>query len=168
MNRSNRGMLLLLIAVLGWFFVVRPQINLFGERSLDAKAKQDEVVSYEQRIKDIDFIREKGADFQKVLTAQYLAMPKEAQIPEVLVMIESLAASSGVALGSATVGNPDSSEVPVAISFTGSLSSVSSFLNTLNANIRTVLIKDQSMSADVSGNLTVTMQLGLVYQGGTL
>ncbi len=168
MNRSNRGMILLLIAVLGWFFVVRPQIDLFGQRSLDAKAKQDEVVSYDQRIKDIDFIREKGADFQKVLTAQYLAMPQSAQIPEVLVMIESLAASSGVALGSATVGNPDSNEVPVSISFTGSLGSVSSFLNTLNANIRTVLIKDQTMTADVSGNLTVTMQLGLVYQGGTL
>lgn len=168
MNRSNRGVILLLVAVLGWFFVVRPQINLFGERSLDSKARQDEVVSYEQRIKDIDFIREKGADFQKVLTAQYLAMPQTAQIPEVLVMIESLAATSGVSLGSATVGNPDSNEVPVAISFTGNLGSVSAFLNTLNNNIRTVLIKDQSMTADASGTLTVTMQLGLVYQGGTL
>lgn len=168
MNRSNRGVLLLLVAILGWFFVVRPQIDLFGERSLDAKAKFEELESYDQRVRDIDFIREKGADFQRVLTAQYLAMPQTAQIPEVLVMIESLAASSGVSLGSATVGSPDSNEVPVSISFTGNLGSVTSFLNTLHSNIRTVLIKDQSMTADASGTLTVTMQLGLVYQGGTL
>jgi len=166
MNRANRGMLLFLVAILGWFFVVRPQISLFGERSLDAKAKQEEVFSYDQRIKDIDFIRDKGESFQKVLTAQYLAMPRTAQIPEVLVMVEALAASSGVALGSATVGNADANEVPVAISFTGNLGSVTTFLNSLHNNIRTVAIKDQTMTADISGTLTVTMQLGLVYQGG--
>lgn len=166
MNRANRGLLLFLVALLGWFFVVRPQINLFGERSLEAKAKQEEVFSFEQRVKDIDFIREKGDSFQRVLTAQYLAMPKSAQIPEVLVMIEALAASSGVAVGSATVGSPSGNEVPVSISFTGNLASVTNFLNTLHANIRTVLIKDQAMTADVSGTLTVTMLLGLAYQGG--
>lgn len=162
---ANRGVLLLLVALIGWFFIVRPQIGVFGTRSLEAKAKQEEVYSYAQRIEDLTFIRDKGDTIQRVLTAQYLAMPRSSQIPEVLVMIESLAASSGVVLGSATVGEPSASEVPVSITFTGNLGTVASFLNALNNNIRTVVIKDQALVADKSGTLSVTMQLGLIYQG---
>ncbi len=167
MHRTNRGFILLFVAVFGWIFIVRPQINLFGQRSLESKAKEVEALSYEQRVEDIGSIREKGDTFQRILTAQFLAMPQSSQIPEVLVMIESLAASSGVALGSAAIGSPSENEVPASISFSGNLSSVTSFLNALNANIRTVIVKDQTLTADpASGVLTVTMQLGLVYQGG--
>ncbi|QQG49999.1 MAG: type 4a pilus biogenesis protein PilO [Candidatus Berkelbacteria bacterium] len=165
LNKSNRGFLLLLVAIIGWFFIVRPQINVFTERSLESKVKQEELFSYEQRIEDITFIRDKGESIQSVLRAQYLAMPKTGQIPEVLVMIEALAASSGVTLGSATVGEANGSEVPVTVAFTGGLGTVTSFLNSLHNNIRTVIIKDQSMIADNNGTLTVTMQLGLVFQG---
>jgi len=163
--KSNRGVLLLIIAVIGWFFIVRPQIAVFGERSLEAKAKQEEARSYQQRVEDITFIRDKGDSIQKVLSAQYLAMPRTSQIPEVLVMIESLAASSGVSLGNATIGNPTGGEVPVSISFTGNLGTVNSFLDTLHRNVRTVIIKDQTLLADRNGTLAVTLSLGLVYQG---
>lgn len=165
LSKSNRGFLLLIVAIIGWFFIVRPQINVFAERSLDAKVKQEELFSYQQRIDDITFIRDKGETIQSVLRAQYLAMPKTAQIPEVLVMIEALASSSGITLGSATVGEPGGSEVPVTVSFTGNLGSITSFLNSMQNNIRTVIVKDQSMIADNNGTLTVTMQLGLVFQG---
>lgn len=164
-TKSHRGILLLLIALIGWFFVVRPQIAVFAERSLDAKVVQEEAASYAQRVEDVAFIRDKGAVIQNVLTAQYLAMPKQAQIPEVLVMVEALAASSGLVLGSATIGEPSSNEVPVSISFTGSLGNVNAFLDTLHNNIRTVVVKDQALLADDSGTVTVTMQLGLVFQG---
>ncbi len=165
LNKSNRGFLLLLVAVIGWFFIVRPQINVFAERSLDAKVKQEELFSYEQRVDDLTFIRDKGETIQSVLRAQYLAMPKTSQIPEVLVMIEALASSSGVTLGSATVGEPGASEVPVTVAFSGNLGTITSFLNAMHNNIRTVVVKDQSMIADNNGTLTVTMQLGLVFQG---
>jgi Tfp pilus assembly protein PilO len=165
-TKTNRGILLLLIALIGWFFVVRPQVAVFAERSLDAKVKQEETASYAQRVEDVAFIRDKGAVIQNVLTAQFLAMPREAQIPEVLVMIEALAASSGIVLGSATVGEPGANEVPVSVSFTGSLGNINGFLDTMYNNIRTVVVKDQALLADDSGTVTITMQLGLVYQGG--
>jgi Tfp pilus assembly protein PilO len=163
--KSNRGVLLLVVALMGWFFVVKPQLAVFAERSLEARVIQEENRSYAQRVEDITFIRDRGSVIQNVLTAQYLAMPRHAQIPEVLVMIEALAASSGVTLGNATVGDAASNEVPVSISFTGSQENVTNLLDALHDNIRTVIVKDQTLLADKGGLVTVSLQLGLIYQG---
>lgn len=165
-KKANRGIILLAVAVLGFFAVVRPQTGVFAERSLEAKIKSEEVRSYEQRIEDLKFIRDRGATVQSVLTAQYLAMPRSSQIPEVLVMVESLAASAGVVLGNATIGTPSANEVPVTISFTGNIGSVNGFLNALNQNIRTVVVKDQTLVSDDGGNVNLNLSLGLIYQGG--
>lgn len=163
---ANRGLLLLVVAIIGWFAVVRPQSRVFADRALEAKARSEEVKSYEQRIQDLNFIKEHADTVQKVLTAEYLAMPRSAQIPEVLVMIESLAAGAGVTLGSASLGTPTANEVPVNISFTGSLGAINGFLNSLHNNIRTVVVKDQTLVSDKGGNINYNVQLGLVYQGG--
>lgn len=165
-KKANRGIILLAVAILGFFAVVRPQTGVFAERSLEAKIKSEEVRSYEQRIEDLKFIRDRGATVQSVLTAQYLAMPRSSQIPEVLVMVESLAASAGVVLGNATIGTPSANEVPVTISFTGNIGSVNGFLNALNQNIRTVVVKDQTLVSDDGGNVNLNLSLGLIYQGG--
>jgi len=83
------------------------------------------------------------------------------------VMIEQMANSAGVSFNSVGIGAASSGEVPVAITFGGSLPSITGFLDTLNDNVRTVHIKNQTLTADKGGNLTVTMSVGLVYQGGT-
>ncbi len=165
-KKANRGIILLAVAILGWLAVVRPQTGVFAERSLEAKVRSEEVRSYEQRLEDLKFIRDRGETVQSVLTAQYLAMPRSSQIPEVLVMIESLASSAGVILGNASIGTPTANEVPVTISFTGSIGSVNGFLNALYNNIRTVVVKDQTLVSDDGGNVNLNLSLGLIYQGG--
>lgn len=162
---KSLGILLLFIAILGWFAVIRPQISAFSEKALEVKIKSVEVSSYQQRIDDLNTIKTQGDSVTSTLEALFLAMPKSSQIPEVLVMIDALGSRSGVVLDAATIGTPSSGEVPVALSFTGSLGSVTSFLNAINENVRTAIIKNQSITSDDSGNMTVNIQIGLVYQG---
>jgi Tfp pilus assembly protein PilO len=164
-KKTNIGLLLLLLAVFAWFAVVRGQIKVFSDRSLEAKVKNEEYRSYNTRLEDLKTIKSQGDAITQTLQSLYLAMPRESQIPEVLVMIESIGASSGVVFNSVTVGSPTADEVPVSLSFSGNLSSVTGFLGTLRNNVRTAIVKNQSMSAEANGNMTVTMQLGLIYQG---
>jgi Tfp pilus assembly protein PilO len=159
------GLVLLFIAVLAWFAVIRPQIASFSENSLQARARSTEVASYQKRLDDLKQIKQQGSAVQSTLNALYLAMPRESQIPEVLVMMESIGANTGVTFTAFNVGSPTGDEVPVSVSFGGSLSSLSSFINGLSQNVRTAQIKSQSLSADENGNLSITMQIGLIYQG---
>ena len=173
--KSHIGILLLLVAVIGWIAVVRPQITNFSDQSLQVKVADTELKSYNQRIADLQSIRSQGTAVADLLNKMYLAMPRSSQIPEVLVMIESIGSKtgvvmSGVSLGTATAGGTVTSsaisEVPVSISFTGTLDSVTKFLDQIRDNIRTASVQSQTITADKSGVLSVSLQLGLVYQGG--
>lgn len=164
-NMKHIGLVLIIISALGWFGVVRPQIKKFSENSLLAEARSDEVESYQTRLDHLKQIKEQGEAVTSTLDALYLAMPKEGQIPEALVMMESIGANTGVIFSSFSVGAPASGEVPVSIAFSGNLASVNSFLDGLNRNVRTAMVKSQSMSSDTSGNLSISMQIGLIYQG---
>lgn len=172
--RSYLGLLLLLVAIVGWFAVVSPQISTYSSNSLALKSKQAELDSYNKRIQSLDSIRSQGTTITHVLQNLYLAMPKQSQIPDVLAMIDSIGGASGVVMSGVSLGTVSASasssasisEVPVSVSFTGNLDSLNRFLIALRNNIRTVDIQNQNVTADASGNLSVTMQLGLVYQGG--
>ncbi len=167
-KQSRIGLILLFVAILGWFAVLKPQIKTFSSNALKVRALNEEVISYQQRLKDITYIKDKGDVITESLRLMYLALPKSSQIPETLVMIESIASNSGVVLSSATVGTPSDSQVPLTISFGGNSTTVTKFLDALHTNIRTAIIKNQSVSSDGSGNLNVSISLGLVYQGGSL
>lgn len=160
------GYILFLLAIIGFFAVVRAQVKTFSRLSLETRVKSFEVASYSQRKKDLDDIKNKGEAVQSILTAQYLAMPRSSQVPEVLVMIENLANKAGVVLGSATVAAPTGSEVPVTLAFAGTLDQVNSFLDAVYGNVRTAVIRNQSISANEDGLINLTLQVGLVYQGG--
>jgi len=166
-KHSRIGLILLLVSIIAWFAVLNPQVEKFSENALSAKKLDVEVLSYQQRLKDIADIKSKGNTITETLRLMYLAMPRSSQIPETLVMIESIASTSGVVLSSASVGSPSGSEVPVTLSFGGNTTTVSKFLDAIYANVRTATIKSQSVSSDENGNLNVSIGLGLVYQGGS-
>lgn len=184
MNKHSRiGILLLIVAIIGWFAIVRPQVETFSENTLTAKARAIEVASYDQRLADLNIIKNEGETVQKTLRAMYLAMPTLSQVPEVLVMIETIGSNSGVVFSGVTLGTPTGSsnslasafaasdstttaEVPVTISFSGNLDSVNKFITAVNQNVRTGIIKSQTINADKAGAMNVSMLLGLVYQGG--
>ena len=172
---SNLGLLLLIVAVLGWFFVVSPQINTYSNEALQVKSTTTIRDSYNQRLSDLKTIADGGTALTSLLQRMDIAMPKSSQIPEVLVMVQSLANSSGVILSgvnigtaatTASAGTSTVSQVPVSISFDGTQDNLTSFLNAINNNIRAGIVQSQTISADDNGNLSVTLQLGLAYQGG--
>ncbi len=162
---KKAGLLLLLAAILGWFAVIRPQFSAFSQNATNVKVKSTEVASYQQRLDDLQAIKAQGDNVTKTLELLYLAMPKSSQIPEVLVMIEALGSRAGVVLDAATVGTPTAGEVPVSLSFSGNLGSVSNFLNAINENVRTAIVKNQSITSEDAGSMTVSIQLGLIFQG---
>lgn len=168
MRRGHYGFVLLLLAVLGWFAVVRGQINQFSDQTATLKIKNTELESYQQRVADIERIKKEGDVVQRTLTAFYLALPRLSQVPEVLVIMESLGGTSGVVFSALNVGAPSAAEVPVGLTFSGTQNTVNTFLDALDKNVRTATVKNQSLTADKAGNLSVTMQLGLLYQGSDL
>ena len=170
---SSLGLLFILLTALGFFFVVVPQINDYTANVLTDKATTARANSYDTRIKDLDSILASGTSFQNTIDKLQLALPKGSQVPETLVMVQSLGTSSGITFTGLNVGATSStvntgglSEMPVTVSFTGSTSNLQSFLNALKSNIRTVNVDSQRVSVQPSGALNVTMSLGLVYQGG--
>ncbi|OGD63936.1 hypothetical protein A3A71_01895 [Candidatus Berkelbacteria bacterium RIFCSPLOWO2_01_FULL_50_28] len=165
-NKRRYGIFLLLLAVAGWFIGVRPQMDQFKERSLSYKVVREEHQSYVQRLSDIEKIKSSGAAMEKSLEAFYLAFPSSSQIPEVLVMIESLAARSGIVLNSSVIGSADGNQVPVSLAFSGNLKTMKKFLTAIYNNVRTASVKSQTVTSDASGNLNVSLQLGLLYYGG--
>ena len=182
-NHSRIGILLLVVAIVGWFVVVRGQIDKFSAKTLTAKARAIEVASHDQRLSDLKLIKDQGETVQKTLRAMYLAMPSASQVPEVLVMIETIGANSGVVFSGVSLGTPTGAsvdiaaaldsgasaniaEVPVTVSYSGNLDSVNRFLSAVNQNVRTAKIKNQTINSDKAGAMNVTMLLGLVYQGG--
>ncbi len=168
MNKHSRlGLILLFVAIIGWFAVLKPEIKNFSSQALKVRVLNEEVISYQQRLKDIADIKSKGEVITNNLKLMYLAMPKSSQIPETLVMIESIASSSGVILANASIGTPTDSQVPVTLSFNGNINTVNKFLDGLYTNIRTSTVKGQSINSDSSGNLNVSISLSLAYQGGT-
>lgn len=164
-NNNTIGLVLLGVAILVWFGVVRAQVASFSELSKDLTAKNAELKSYETRVADVKKIIDAGATAQDRLRAYYLAMPKLSQVPEVMVMMEGLAAASGVTFSSANLGSPTGSEVPASVTFSGSIDSVANFLDVVNRNVRTIRVKSQTLAAESNGSVTVSMQLGFVYQG---
>jgi Tfp pilus assembly protein PilO len=93
-------------------------------------------------------------------------MPRLSQVPETLVMMESLGGTTGVVFSALNVGAPTAAEVPVTLTFTGTQNTVNTFLDAIDKNVRTVSVKNQSVTADKAGNLSVSLQLGLLFQGG--
>lgn len=184
MNSHSRiGIILLVVAIIGWFAVVRAQIDDFSEKTLTAKARAIELESHDQRISDLKLIKDQGDTVQRTLRAMYLAMPSQSQVPEVLVMIETIGANSGVVFSGVALGTPTGAsadistaldpstasnvaEVPVTVSYSGNLDSVNKFLTAVNQNVRTAKVKSQTINSDKAGAMNVTMLLGLVYQGG--
>lgn len=168
MNKKPKlGLILFVVAVVAWFGLVRGQMGELSDNLLQAKVKNVELNSYNQRLTDVEFAKQQGEAIQSTLRALYLALPKTSQIPEALVMIESLGTSTGISFTTASLGTPTDSEIPVVISFTGSLDAINRFHEALYNNVRTAVVKSQSVATDDAGNLTVRLQLGLVYQGGT-
>lgn len=165
MNKQRLGLWLLLVAIIGWFAVVRPQLSTFSDNALQVKTKDVEAASYQTRLNHVKAIKDAGAATQAKLASYFLAMPSLSQVPEALVMIENLGSSTGIVFNSVSVGAPTGSEVPVSISFTGNLTTTSNFLNAVYDNIRTADITSQTVTADKSGNLVFNIQLGFIYQG---
>lgn len=163
---ARLGYLLLVVGIAGWFGVVRPQIKAFSDKLLQTKARSVEAASYKKRLADVELIKAKGQSIQSILTTMYLAMPKSSQIPEALVIIDHLSSQSGVTISTASLGAPSGQEVPVSMSFSGSLDNISRFLDAVNRTVRSGVIKSQFITSDSAGNLTANIQLGLVYQGG--
>ena len=173
---SNIGILLIILAIVGFVVVIIPQGKTFGSRELAVKSTTTELNSYNQRISDLSTLKSQGSSFQGIINSLYQAMPSSSQIPETLVTIEDLGNNNGVTFtgvdvdsssNSTTAAVSGAASVPVTVSFTGNLSNVQAFLDALYNNIRTINVVSQTVSSDNSGNLTVTMELGLVYQGGS-
>ncbi len=164
-KKLRLGLLLLVVAIIGWFSVVRGQLKVFSDNVLQVKVKETESTAYTTRLDHVKTIKSAGSTTQNKLTAYFLAMPRLSQVPEVLVMIESIGTSSGIVFNSVSVGTPDGSQVPVSVSFTGSVATTSNFLDAVYNNVRTAIVKSQTITSDRSGNLTYNIQLGLIYQG---
>lgn len=166
MSKLRLGPILFVVAIIVWGGLVRAQIKSFTAKALQVQARQVELNSYKQRVEDVNSTKSNGEAIQSTLKALYIAMPRSSQVPEVLVMIETLGHNTGVIFGTASVGTPSGSEVPVSVSFSGSPETVNKFLDALENNIRTITVKNQAVTSDSAGNLTVALQLGLIYQGG--
>ena len=64
-KRSRVGLILLFVAVIGWFAVLKPEIKTFSSRALKVRALNEEVTSYQQRLKDITEIKTKATSSPK-------------------------------------------------------------------------------------------------------
>ncbi len=167
MNNKFVPLGILVIALLA-LLVVFP---MMGEIR-DATAK---VQGYKNGVKELEAKKDKLRSFKAKLTgreeeieALKLAMPASQQIPEVLVMMESIANNVGLQVSGVNIQPSESGgEVGVTLSAEGTYDNLFKFTQVLEGNLRPISIKSMSIGASGNNNqlISASVNLGILYQG---
>ncbi|OGZ35504.1 MAG: hypothetical protein A3A94_02625 [Candidatus Portnoybacteria bacterium RIFCSPLOWO2_01_FULL_43_11] len=175
----------LFIAVFGaTIFLVVPILKDLTNIRIGIKEKRTELAGIEDLIVRVNEIKKQGRDIGKELEEVYLALPKEKDIPNLLVYFESLSTANGLILESIDFGEIDdetkrgdkketekllkSREVELTVS--GTYNAFKNYLRALEENIRSMnvnsidFISRELITAADSDFLDFDLKVEVYYQ----
>lgn len=180
MNKNIISLISLIIAIILIFVFVVPSWNALGIIKNELSQKQIELKQLKQRLNVIDKLKTKYQKSESEIQKVFLALPKQEDIPNLIVQFEALAEMQGLILDSISFGQVDKGDTQsktkatgvvqnedgviktssslrslnVDMGLSGSYANFKSYLNALANNIRSMNVESISFNAN-SFNLAV-------------
>ena len=166
MNKHNIVSLLSLIVILVIaVWVIYPNLNQIKDLNIKLGAKDKEISQAKQKINNLNTLKSEFNRFQEVVKQLEIAAPSEAQMPEILVQLETLAKRSGMEIISIQpTTTKNNQEVAVNLATNGNFASTLLFLRNLEKNARPIQVKSFTLDSAKAGegNLSATFALGIL------
>ncbi len=155
----------LIVGAVTWWYT-KPTIS--AVRTLRTASQENRRLTQEAEVQVERLTKLKSGieSTRSAATELNLAFPRDAQLPEVLVQLEVIAAESKMKINSLSVDTvPKPGGVPISISTTGTFEQLQSFLALIESSRRPIIVQSISLSGGTEGNLTTTFTLEMLYQG---
>ena len=158
---------IIIIAILS-IAIIKPLALDIRMMNAQATAFAEQSTLTNNKINKLNELKPKLSQYKTTIDDIKMAMPAAQQIPEVLVMVESIAQNTGLNISGFDI-QPGSSgnEVGVNMSASGTYDNLSGFTSKLENNVRPIRIKTMSVSAASadSQQISVSVSFGILYQG---
>lgn len=136
--------LALLVALLAVWFVLLPQMRAVSKRQSEIVALQSVVTARGREVDSLKKLTRQGGTVAKTLELLSLAAPAEAQVPELLVMVDTMARRANLTLINATPAAA-AAGTRLDLSVKGSYTGMVDFLDLINRNLRPGTVKNFSI-----------------------
>jgi Tfp pilus assembly protein PilO len=175
----------LIILGLIFYFGLKPLLNNLHSTNLDVKVKKEELSLKQQKLDNLNSMRAKINVLKDSLLLMKKALPKEEDVPDILVQTEALASQSGLLVSSftpsakagqagseVTEGVPQTvsqqtgvNSVSYGIALTGGYPSLLSFLENVEKNLRPTTVKSVTISGGSRDKpLSINLNMISFYQ----
>ncbi len=158
----------IVIIALVTVFLVRPNFIKIRSQSAELKAINRQITQATDNKKVLEGLQQQLGSVQQQINDLKLAMPAAQQIPEVMVMMEAIAAKSGIKITGIEVqpNSSEANEVGVTLSGEGTYPGLFTFTSVLERNVRPIQIRSLSIGRSGKGEtITASVSLGVIYQG---
>ncbi len=153
MNKSNIISIICVVAILAFgYFVTYPVLTSINQNTLANKAKAQEVTDAQTKLNNLNSLKSEFAKYQEQVKLLSVAAPSTAEMPEILTQLNTIAAKSGMVLGSVQPTTAQNSgAVSVNVSASGNFGACQSFLSNLEKNVRIVTVKSMNLTSSSAG-----------------
>jgi Tfp pilus assembly protein PilO len=173
-KKSNSAAIIASICVIGiiaiGYFYIYPNVDSLKKINTDVEAKIAEISKYQDNISALNILKNQYSQISTQLSKLGLAVPADADMPDLLTQVEYMANSSGMKLNSIQPGKETAKGVvPVTINLKGDFTGLNNFVTMLEKNIRPAGIKTINITS-VSGEeslLNITLNIDMLKSGGT-
>lgn len=166
-RKSWLPLLLVLLAIILIIWVLRPMLNTFKSSALNTAIKKQQLKDLNGRIEDLNALKGEFRQASRDIEIVSQALPSGPNIPEVISMLEGIAAKSGVSLANMQPEETQGgAEVIFQVTFSGSFEQMNNFFSNLEKNIRPLNIKTLTVSGsaqDNSSSLSATAKIAAPY-----
>lgn len=154
--------LLIVVIIIGLgYLVIQPLITTLKDLNTKIAARSEQITQMESKISNLKYLKGEFAKATADLDLLNIAIPKDSQMPEILMQLAQIAGKSGVQITSI---NPKSGEGEnLSINTQGDFASISSFIENLEKNLRPITIRAISFtsSKNQEGVSTMTANISL-------
>lgn len=173
-KKNNSAAIIASISVIGiiaiGYFYIYPNIDGLKQLNTQVEAKISEISKYQDNISALNILKNQYSQISGQISKLGLAIPADADMPNLLTQVEYMANSSGMKLNSIQPGKETAKGVvPVTINLKGDFTGLNNFVTMLEKNIRPANIKTINI-ASVSNEeslLNITLSIDMLKLGGT-
>lgn len=153
---------LIIIAAVA-YFVINPFVSELKEVNIKLSAKNNQIEETQEKITALQGLQTQFNAQKNLASKMEVAAPVDAEMPEILVMIQNMAVASGLRVSAI---QPTQTSVktmePVTVSLQGNYNSFTSFLTKLENNVRPMNIKTINLAlAQKEGSSEINSTLNL-------
>ena len=145
--------LLIIVVIVAAYFVLMPRYNSFRNLENQLKKEEENLRNRQKSLTDLKELEENYSSAKLKVKDISNILPKEKQIPELLVQLEALAKENNLVLGSVSLASTAEGEekayksLGISLELAGSYSNLKKYLDSVEKNMRIMDITSLNFSA---------------------